>query len=166
MRNRVILASVIILLLVGFGLVVQRHGVFRKRSSAEWQGLETASAVTHAISTGNGSDLLKHIQPPASMTRYTDAEQSEFLLKALRDEITPDGVALLRREAKFGSLSDIFPEEGAKWAEQAGVRVSDCVAFRLDRSGPRLELVLATNVTPHRIIRVDNVTTLKNAGVE
>jgi hypothetical protein len=87
--------------------------------------------------------LLQAVALPVALQDRTAPEQAEFLLKALRDEISAEGLAVLRRRGKFGPLATIIPAEAASWASQAGVAADLCIAFRLDRStGPRGELVL------------------------
>ncbi len=59
--------------------------------------------------------------------------QANFMSKALQNEVTEEGLRLLRRDGRFGPLQELFPEGGARWADAAGVNLDDCVAFRLDR---------------------------------
>jgi hypothetical protein len=67
-----------------------------------------------------------------------------FIRKALRDEISPEGLVLLKKEGTFGPLTTVFPKEATNWAAQAGVKPEDCLAFRLDRTNSlRAEVVLA-----------------------
>ena len=82
--------------------------------------------------------------------------QADFLLRALRDEVSVEGLAVMRREAKYGRLTDVFPEEAQTWASNAGVRVEDSVAFRLEKNGLRAEIAIATNPRP-LVIRINNV---------
>lgn len=117
-------------------------------------------------STDNGS-LLETLLLPASLQSRTPAEQTEFIRKALADEISPAGLAVLRRECRFGPLKEIFPQEAQVWAKQAGVKAEDCVAFRLEQNGQRCEVVLvrpssirhpASSIQPtFRILRCNNV---------
>lgn len=78
----------------------------------------------------------------ASRTR---AEQIEFISKALRDELSREGLVVLKKEGRFGSLNELFPAEADVWAVQAGVKPEDCVAFRMERNGLRAEVVLVRN---------------------
>ncbi len=94
-------------------------------------------------------------------------EQAEFLTKALADEISPEGLAVLQREGSFGPLATVFAAEAEGWAKQGGVKVEDCVAFKLERNGLRAEVVLAAGTplaprlsplaTSMRILRCNNV---------
>jgi len=113
--------------------------------------------------------LLDRLVLPSALASKTPAEQSEFIRKALRDELSPDGIALLKKRARFGPLLELFPHEATNWAAQAGVEVTNCVAFRLDRpDGLRAEVVLVTqsairnpqSATEYRLLRVNNVTPL------
>lgn len=67
------------------------------------------------------------------------------------------GLAVLQREGEFGTLSDLFPAEASTWAEQAGVKPEDCVAFKLDNNGSRSEVVLVRNNENFHIVRCNNV---------
>lgn len=104
---------------------------------------------------------------PTSLQAHSPAERAEFTRKALQGEISAAGLAMLRKEGRFGPLLEIFPEEGARWAAQAGVRPEDCRAFRLQRNGLRAEVVLvAEPATPgqvsgtFRVLRCNNVSHL------
>ena len=125
--------------------------------------IQTLSELDTAVHTGNSPDLLKIICTPVAVQGRTAAEQAEFLSKALADEISAEGLAVLQREGAFGPLTNIFPAEAGKWAKQAGVTPEDCVAFKLERSGLRAEVVLARDSAlggPHsvfRIVRCNNV---------
>jgi hypothetical protein len=75
-------------------------------------------------------------------------------------------LAALSQHGKFGPLKEITPAEAARWAQMTGVKVDDCVAFRLDQVGLRTEVVLlgesprnASNIprSPLRIVRCNNV---------
>jgi len=158
MKHRVIGVLVGLLLLLG-GLAWYFHnaGVPRR------QAIQTLTALTDSLQAGDSVRLLQTVTLPAALQDRTSAEQFEFLAKALRDEVTPEGLELLSREAEFGQLNELFPQDGVRWAEQAGVRPEDCVAFKLDRNGLRTEVVLAKDSSPRappnsfKIIRCNNV---------
>ncbi len=57
----------------------------------------------------------------------------EFLTKALRDEISAEGIGALKKDGAFGPLRKMFPTEAETWANQAGVKAEDCVAFKMER---------------------------------
>lgn len=109
------------------------------------------------------ADLRDVLVLPFALQGRTDAEQTEFLRKALADEISPAGLAVLKRDGQFGPLTNIFPAEAATWTQQAGVNVGDCVAFKLERNGVRAEVVLVGEgsrgdaKTTFRIVRCNNV---------
>ena len=126
--------------------------------------IQTLSQLDTALRTGNSPDLLKLICTPAAIQGRTAPEQAEFLTKALADEISPEGLAVLQREGSFGPLTNLFPVEAAQWAKQAGVKPEDCVAFKLERNGLRAEVVLARPSTLNsqpstgfRVLRCNNV---------
>lgn len=116
-----------------------------------------------ALNSGNADALLQTVVLPAAVSGRTSAEQAEFLTKALRDEISPEGLVVLRREGKFGPLQELFPQEAATWAEQAGVKPEDCVAFRMERDSIRAEVVLVREDEAYRVVRCNNVKQLAAA---
>ena len=65
--------------------------------------------------------------------------------------------AALARKGTFGPLLTVLSVPGPRWARQAGVNPSNCVAFQMVRDGLRAELVLATNMTHWRVVRRNNV---------
>lgn len=91
------------------------------------------------------------------MDGLTELEQSDIIKKALREEITPAGVVLLKTKGKFGPLNELFPTEARTWASSVNVNPDDCVAFRIDQNGIRTEVVLLKERNTFRLIRCNNV---------
>jgi hypothetical protein len=121
---------------------------------------EALAAVTSLNDALHGTDpdaLLNAVVLPAAIQGRTSAEQVEFLVKALRDEISPEGVAALRRRGTYGPLPTIFPGEADRWASLAGAKPQDCVAFKMERNGVRAEVVLIHEAQGFRIVRCNNV---------
>ena len=147
MKTRLI--SVGVALAVASGLLIWfqwRRDAPRRHS---FQAVQTFAA---ALNAGDPAALLQTVALPAAVSGRTVAEQIEFLTKALRDEISPEGLTVLRREGQFGALTNLFPAEAKTWAKQAGVSPEDCVAFKLERNGLRAEVVLVNDSalrTPH-----------------
>jgi hypothetical protein len=98
-----------------------------------------------ALDTRNSESLLNSVVLPQAVQGRTAAEQAEFLTKALRDEVSLEGLAVLKKEGVFGPLINLFPAEAEQWAKQAGVNVEDCVAFKLEKNGLRAEVVLVND---------------------
>lgn len=94
---------------------------------------------------------------PQVITGQTSAEQTQFLSKALHDEVSPEGIRDLGKYAIFGPLNEVFPQEGSHWATLAGVRPEDCVAFKMEHAGVRAEVVLISDGHGFRIVRCNNV---------
>ena len=136
-----------------------------KQDEPRRYSLASLERLDAALHSNSPSALLDTLVMPAALQGRTAAEQTEFLRKALNDEISPEGLAVLKKEGRFGALTNLFPAEGAAWAAQAGVKPEDCVAFRLDRTkGFRAEVVLARFQAPgsplpatYRIVRCNNV---------
>jgi hypothetical protein len=153
-------SGLLVLLLIAAGSVWLgwEAGAPRRASVAALQHFNSA------LSTGNSADLLNAVVMPVAIQGRTAPEQAEFLTKALRDEISAEGLAVLQREGAFGPLTSIFPAEAERWATQAGVKPEDCVAFKLKRNGLRAEVVLARpstlNAQPStafELVRCNNV---------
>jgi hypothetical protein len=104
--------------------------------------------------------LLKEVVVPQVVMGKTPQEQAEFIRKALRNEISEDGVLLIAKHGTFGPLNQIFPGRGAAWAREAGVNPDDCVAFRCDRESLRTEVVFEVQGQTYRIVRCNNVNNL------
>ena len=130
--------------------------------------IQTLGQLDTALRTGNSPDLLNLVCTPVAVQGRTTAEQTEFIGKALRDELSAEGVAKLKRDGRFGPLTNLFPVEAQVWATHAAVRADDCLAFRLDRTNaPRVEVVLvrqtdtggpsAASTNAFRILRCNNV---------
>ena len=129
--------------------------------------LASLARLDSALHSSSRADLLDLIVIPAAVQGRTAPEQSEFLVKALNDEISPEGLAVLRKQGHYGPLRKLFPAEAETWARQAGVNPDECVAFKLERHGLRAEVVLlkpstpnsqlSTHEAPYRIVRINNV---------
>jgi hypothetical protein len=141
----------VFLLVVGLVWRLRPERETPKRSAR--QALER---LEQALASADVKALLEAVCVPASVRSRTDAEQNEFLRKALADEVSAEGIQVLAREGVFGPLSVVFSNEAARWAGQAGVNMSNCVAFRLEKNGVVAEVAIATNGTP-RVVRCNNV---------
>ena len=118
-----------------------------------------------ALRAGDSAALLRSIVLPQAVAGRTAAEQSEFLQKALADEISEAGVAVLANKGRFGTLREIFPDKAAQWAGQAGVKIDDCVAFKAERNGIQAEAVLVREGNSYRIVRCNNIKQLAQLEV-
>lgn len=155
--QRVVIATAIILALGGAFLFWQ-HGQPRRVA------LQSISELASNLSNPHGSELLDTILIPIAVQSRTQAEQQEFITKALADEISPAGVEALKRHAEFGSLKSVFPKEALDWCSQAGVNVNDCVAFKMERAGIRAEVVMLHEGQTYRVIRCNNVKQMAMEG--
>ncbi|MBN2563472.1 MAG: hypothetical protein JXQ75_21345 [Phycisphaerae bacterium] len=59
----------------------------------------------------NSERLPAQIVLPPSVATRTIAEQVDFARKALRDEISHEGIEALRQHAQFGQALDVFPDQ-------------------------------------------------------
>lgn len=158
MKTRLLSLGVVVA--IAFGLLIRFQW---QRNAPRRHSLEAVLAFAAALNSGNAAALLQTVVLPPAVSGRTPAEQTEFLTKALRDEISPEGLAVLQQEGQFGSLTNIFPTEAKAWADQAGVKPEDCVAFKLEHNGVRAEVVLVNDSAlrnPNslfRIVRCNNV---------
>ena len=171
MKSRLLLVAA---LAVGLGGLVW-YGLWQKGSPRR-ASLAALEQFDSNLRSGSVVALLDQIALPSALAARTPAEQAEFITKALRDEISPEGLALLKRDGRFGPLTNLFPAEAQSWAARAAVKPEDCVAFRLDRTNaPRAEVVLvrvpdsppatgqpplaprSSSLPPYRLVRVNNV---------
>jgi hypothetical protein len=131
------------------------------------QSLHTLAQFSRALDSGRHENLLPMVVIPPGLKNSTVPEQHQFLFKALRDEISVEGLQALKRNAHFGPLTAVFPIEAVEWAKQAGVSADQCMAFKLERDGGRAEVVLLRqdgggkhDPPTFKIIRCNNVTDL------
>jgi hypothetical protein len=155
---------------VGIGVLLLATGaalwMWWEQGASRRQALDALAKFHQSLLSPDPAPLLNAVFMPVAIVNRTASEQAEFLRKALRDEISPEGLVALQRHGAFGPLTKLFPAEAARWASQAGVKPEDCVAFRLDRTnGFRAEVVLARqsavrnpqSAFPYRVLRCNNV---------
>jgi hypothetical protein len=154
----IVFAAVVLL---GTGFYLWKQGAPRRQAVAALNGLQVA------LTSPAPEALLQILMSPAAVRSRTAPEQAEFLRKALQDELSPEGIAVLGHQGQFGPLQELFPAEAEAWASQAGVKPEECIAFKLERNGLRAEVVLVKlhyfkphtppADEPYRIVRVNNV---------
>ena len=146
---------VIFVVATGVAIVVAvllwRHGEPRR------DALQEVSKLADTLANNHGSELLEIVVTPAAVSSKTQAEQEEFIAKALADEISPEGVLALKNHAQFGLVKSIFPDEYAKWCLQAGVTADDCVAFKMEHDGIQAAVLLVHEGQTYRVVRCNNV---------
>lgn len=150
MKTKLSLAFVLLLVAGGISWHFWRKDAPRRESLAALMEFQ------HTLVSSPQKIAIMVVMPRAIRDR-TSSEQTEFITKTLRDEISPEGIAALRHDARFGSLQEIFPEEAKRWAEQAQVGVDECVAFRREQDGLRTEVVLVREGQSFKILRCNNV---------
>ena len=134
-------------------LALDRH----RRDAPRRSALGTLGALQTALTASDPASVLKDIQAPAAVTVKSPAEQGRWITEVLRDEVSAEGLAALARQGRFGPVAELFPDEARRWADGAGVRVEECVAFRMERDGLRAEVVLHQSPAGLRVIRCNNV---------
>lgn len=142
----------ILILAVAIGVSVWWLSGDSKRSS-----LKALSRLEELVSDSNQVIPQDLVILPESAKSKPHAEANQWLREVLRDELSNDGIRELRRSARFGSLTTVFPERASTWAEAAGASPDDCYAFRMDRNGVTAEVVLVPGPNGFRISRCNNV---------
>lgn len=155
MRRKLTAAAILALALAG--------GVFWWLSHRRWvadeprrEALAAAARFERELGSPTGT-VREYVIVPGAYLARTPQEQEDFLRKALKDEVSPEGLEVLGREGEYGPLTEIFPAKGEKWVNQLGVNADACVAFRAERDGIRAELVLLVTNGSYRILRCNNV---------
>ena len=151
--KKIFTTMLLLILVIASILLILRWDKTKPRRDA----VRFVHGVYEQLFTANDADVLNKIVLPSSYNTRTDTEKIDFLRKALRDEISEEGLRRIAKEGEFGALLDIFPETGNEWASKAGVGAGDCVAFRLERNGIRSELVVYVGTTPNRMVRANNI---------
>ena len=146
--------GVVLVVLIVIGGVLWRRW---KNDEPRRVSLAAVEKLDAALQSGNSREVIEMLVIPQAIQGRTTAEQTEFLFKALRDAISSEGLAMLRKKGEFGVLHKVFPAEGDAWAKQVGAHSDECVAFKMERNGLRAEVVLLTNAPAVKIIRINNV---------
>lgn len=150
-RSRVTLGLLVIILLATVAAFLWSAGN-TKRSS-----LKTLSNLERVVNGDNQLVLQSMVILPETARNKSQAEADQWLRDVLRDEISKAGIRELKRSARFGSLTEIFPETATVWAEAAGRPPDECFAFRMERNGVTAEVVIVPDANGFRISRCNNV---------
>lgn len=94
-------------------LLIVAGGVWRwgKKDGPRRNSLATLNRLDVALHSGSSVRLVGSVSLPTAIQFRSAPEQTEFVQKALRDEISPEGLTILRRKGQFGSLTNLFPAE-------------------------------------------------------
>ena len=155
MKSKFVILNFVIALglLLGVCLLWQ---MYAQCASPKSQARNALKRLDQALVSQDPRGLLETVCLPSAIRDRTQAEQNEFVRKTLLDEVSSEGIRVLAAEGAFGPLAQVFPAEAVRWASQAGVSVSNCVAFRLEKNGVVAEVAIATNGVA-RVIRCNNV---------
>jgi hypothetical protein len=110
-------------------------------------------------SPGDLQAVLDFIVLPPSLQGKSSDEVSRSLVRYLSDELSAQGLDMLRNKGNVRPLVEAFPREGTQWAQNAGVDPFDCIAITHPVNDDLLAVLVAcTNVAGNtKIIRIDNV---------
>lgn len=146
------IGGIVAVIVVGTGFFYHLHQMQQPKRDC----VEALAVLNERIlrSEASISDLVK---TPQFLEGSTNPEIEQIMSKSLRNEISAEGIELLRRKGKFGPLSDICPDRGARWAQTAGVSIHECLAFRVENSGREALAVFWRKSDELRLIRIDNV---------
>ena len=156
-RKTTIAVTILVSVAIGFIVFFVRQrwqAEAPQRAAAEYAHL----FVQRLASTDSaGVGLRDMVAMPAVYRQRTTQEQDDFIRKALKDEISGDGLRVLVQSGEFGSLREMFPAEAEAWTKPHGINPGECVAFRASRDSLQAELVLHVTQSGYRIIRCNNV---------
>ena len=144
----------VVLLVIGVGMGLLS---VRQAHSPRYRGLKVLSGLNSRLCARGSGSVVEFLVLPQALAGRSPQEQEIFTQKALAEELSEDGLKVLRKVAQFGPLMRLFPNEGLAWATQAGVKAEDCVAFRAERAGIRTEVVLILDEDSCRVVRCNNV---------
>jgi len=150
-----VLVAVVCAVLVWAGIYFAR--IARERRAPRESAIHAVEVFEEALRNPEAAEILDTVVMPLAQTGRTVQEQEDFLRKALRDEVSAAGLAVLKETGEFGNLNAIFPDEASKWAKVFGVKTNQCVAFHAERNGIRAEVVLYKEKGAYRLLRCNNV---------
>ena len=157
--KRIVIGGAVAVVL-GVGICVVMHRMRHEGATADTDLGDAVAAITEldaALRDPAGADILERVLVPAALAGRTAREQADFVRKALRDEVSAEGIDLLKETGSFGPLAEVFPGKADRWADLFGVNPTNCVAFRADRDGFRAEVVLLREDGGLRVLRCNNV---------
>jgi len=154
--KRPLLVAALVLIPV---VVAITHLLYRPRKGEKphRDALVFAGRLDETLRGKNQLEIRDFVLVPSAYRTRTAREQEDFLRKALKDEISSEGLAELDRIGECGPLMEVFPEKGEKWARQFGVDPTNCVAFRAEKNGLQAELVIYGTNSLRRVLRCNNV---------
>jgi hypothetical protein len=118
--------------------------------------LDVLQRLDVSLKDANG-DPADWIMPPTVAEGKSPAEYDRWIREVLYEEISPEGLAVLKEEARFGPLLDLFPEQAEAWTSPYSIPAAECLAFRMERSGITAEVVVAPYKGSYKIIRCNNI---------
>ena len=166
LNRRIWLLLAVLVVLATLVVFFWRRG---QKESPRWAAMKPVEQLQQALIGTDDRELLDTLVMPPGLAGRTEMELAQFVRKALRDEVSPEGIAVLRKNGQFGPLKEVFPKEAGRWAGLFGVKPEECVAFRAENHGIRAEVVIFTNAPQPRILRINNVKQLTDPrpkGVE
>ena len=102
------------------------------------------------LEAGALDELVSYFVMPPGMT---PEDAKEPLSKSIKRELEIEGIDVMEAEAKFGKLTELYPERGAGWAERMGVNPEECYALK--HAGG--EVAAHWNGSAFKYIRVDDI---------
>ena len=156
MNRPLILAALVLaaMLAVAALLLIPWHdGAGGARRAA----LQALTRFQSALDSPDPRPLLDTVVVIPALKTNSPAEQADFIRNALAQQVSSEGIAALAKHATFGPLYTVFPRQAARWAFLAGVPLTNCVAFRLQREGFAAEVVLCREGKSYKVMRCNNV---------
>ena len=102
------------------------------------------------LEAGALDGLVSYFVLPAGMS----AEDAKApLSEDIKRELEIEGIDVMEAEAKFGKLLELYPQDGARWAERMGVNPGECYALKHEGG----EVAAHWTGSAFRYIRVDDI---------
>jgi hypothetical protein len=151
----IIITSLVII--IGIALAICVYRTHQEDASPQLESIRVLQNLHQILTQPDDTALLSAVVVPGAYKSRTTQEQADFIRKALRDEVSSEGISVLMEEGQYGPLIAVFPEEATNWAQRFGVEIDDCVAFRAERNGLRAEVVILGSGPTGKILRCNNV---------
>jgi hypothetical protein len=132
--------------------VLSTWNAYQFRSEAERAARRIADAIHSSES------LSPLVVAPVSLSNRSSIERDSLLRDYLETEISPEGLDILTRHGAFGYLTELLPTEAESIADTARVDLTDCFAFKLQRTDRIAELVLHRQIDgSFRVLRCNDI---------
>ncbi|MEL7497277.1 MAG: hypothetical protein AAFN77_06670 [Planctomycetota bacterium] len=98
------------------------------------------------------------LEEAAKMAILPEGFEPDQLLSVIRQrELSPEGIAILERDAVFGTVMERFPKRGKALLERSGVDAADCYGFQHTNKNATGEVLAKWDGKAFKLFRIDDV---------